>query len=267
MPLKRRNSLLEEVPVLRRRIHFLDEVRGFDLILMVFFHGFYMLGWIYDMAFGRVLFTFFQPVQPFFAGLFIFICGISCHLSHNNLRRGLILAGIAAGISLFLYLFMRDEMIWFGILQFLAVSILLFAALRPLLSKIPPAVGIAVCALLLLLTWHMPAELGSWFGIPGVFSLSLPENLVDISWLYPLGIGRGVGADYFPLLPWFFCFLAGSFVGVWAEAGRFPGWMYKSRLPWLSWIGKHTLVIYVTHQPVLFLLCGGVIRLIRAFGG
>ena len=113
----------------------------------------------------------------------------------------------------------------------------------------------------------MPAELGSWFGIPGVFSLSLPENLVDISWLYPLGIGRGVGADYFPLLPWFFCFLAGSFVGVWAEAGRFPGWMYKSRLPWLPWIGKHTLVIYVAHQPVLFLLCGGVIRLIRAFGG
>lgn len=135
---------MDDTPVLRRRIHFLDEVRGFDLILMVFFHGFYMLGWIYDVAFGRTLFQFFRPVQPLFAGLFIFICGISCYLSHSNARRGLILAGISVGISLFLYLFMRDEMIWFGILHFLAVSILLFAALRPLLSKVSPLAGIAV---------------------------------------------------------------------------------------------------------------------------
>ena len=171
------------------------------------------------------------------------------------------------GISLFLYLFMRDEMIWFGILHFLAVSILLFAALRPLLSKVPPLAGIAVCAVLFLLTYHMSHELGSWFGIKGLFTLPLPESLVDIPWLYPLGIGRGTGADYFPLLPWFFCFLAGSFVGVWAKAGRFPGWMYKSRAPWLSWIGKHTLIIYVVHQPVIYVVCGGVMWLIRAFGG
>ena len=59
---------MDDTPVLRRRIHFLDEVRGFDLILMVFFHGFYMLGWIYDVAFGRTLFQFFRPVQPLLPG-------------------------------------------------------------------------------------------------------------------------------------------------------------------------------------------------------
>ena len=43
--------------------------------------------------------------------------------------------------------------------------------------------------------------------------------------------------------------------------------MYKSRAPWLAWIGKHTLVIYVIHQPVIFVLCAGVMWLIRMFGG
>ena len=42
---------------------------------------------------------------------------------------------------------------------------------------------------------------------------------------------------------------------MWAKEGRFPRWMYRSRLPWLSWLGRHTLVIYVVHQPVVFGLC------------
>ena len=78
-----------------------------------------------------------------------------------------------------------------------------------------------MCAVLFLLTYHMSHELGSWFGIKGLFTLPLPESLVDIPWLYPLGIGRGTGADYFPLLPWFFCFLAGSFVGGMGEGRPF----------------------------------------------
>lgn len=237
-----------------RRIHFMDEVRGFDLLLMIAFHGFYTLG-LFGVPIGFPLFTFFQPVEPFFAGLFIFICGISCRLSHSNWKRGLILLGIAAGMSVFLWFFMREEMIWFGILHFLSVCILLFALCRPLLDKIPPLAGIPVCAVLLLVTWWVPAYRGSFFGIPGLLELHLPASVVENPWLYPLGLGTLDGADYFPLLPWLFCFLAGTFAGVWAKAGKFPGWMYKSRAPWLSWLGRHTLVIYVVHQPVIFAVC------------
>ena len=237
------------------RIHVLDEVRGFDLILMVFFHAFYVIGYLFKYSWGAWLFQFFNPVEPFFAGLFIFICGISCRLSHSNWKRGGLLALVAIGMSLFLYLFMREEMIWFGVLHFLAVSILLFALLRPLLDRIPPWAGLIGSALLLLLTWWVPVYRGSMLGIKGLFGTDIPGWLVDIPALYPLGLGAGEGADYFPLLPWFFCFLAGSFVGVWAKQNRFPRWMYVSRLPWLSWLGRHTLVIYVLHQPVVFGLC------------
>ena len=241
-----------ETDIKPRRIHFLDEVRGFDLILMVAFHAFYVFGWLYDLEWGRKAFLFFTPVEPFFAGLFILLCGISCYLSHSNLRRGLILAGIAAGISVVMYLFMPSEMIWFGILHFLAVAILLFVALKPLLSKIPSWIGLPVCAVLLILTWHLPAEMGGYFGIPGVFQWQVPESIASQWWLYPLGLGRGTGSDYFPVFPHIFTFLGGTFLGVWARDEKFPQWMYKSRAPWLSWLGKHTLIVYVAHQPIVF---------------
>ena len=85
-------------PLTRRRIHFLDEVRGLDILLMVIYHVFYMAGWVFNLSWGRTLFLFFRPVAPFFAGIFVFLCGISCHLSHNNWKRGGMLALIAIGV-------------------------------------------------------------------------------------------------------------------------------------------------------------------------
>lgn len=249
------------------RIHFIDEVRGIDIVLMVAFHAFYTIGWLYQVEWGRTLFRFFDPAAPFFAGLFIFICGISCHLSHSNLRRGLLLAGVSIVISAFLWFFMRSEMIWFGILHFLAIAILLFALLKPLLAHIPPWIGIAACAFLMLITWWVPtahnADGGSYFGIRGLLAVELPDWLASQNWLYPLGFWYIPSADYFPLLPWLFCFLGGSFVGVWVEQGRTPRWMYKSRLPIFSWLGRHTLIIYILHQPVIYAICLCVDALLR----
>ncbi len=239
----------------KKRIHFMDEVRGFDIILMVFFHAFFTIGYVFHVDWGRDLFLFFQPVEPFFAGIFIFICGISCRLSHSNWRRGGLLLLVAAGISVVLWFFMPSEMIWFGILHFLAVAILLFALLRPLLDRVPPLAGLLICAMLFLLTWWVPAYRDGVFGIPGILSLPVPETLAECRWLYPLGLSYIPASDYFPLLPWIFCFLGGSFVGVWAGAGRFPQWMYARRVPFFSWIGKHTLAIYVLHQPAIYGIC------------
>ena len=247
-------------PLTRRRIHFLDEVRGLDILLMVIYHVFYMAGWVFNLSWGRTLFLFFRPVAPFFAGIFVFLCGISCHLSHNNWKRGGMLALIAIGISLVMGLadflnLLPGQMIWFGILHFLATAILLFTLFRPLLSKIPPLAGLLVCAFLFLITWNLPFHQGSTIGIPGVWEWKIPDSLIAMPALYPLGIGYGVGADYFPLFPWIFCFLCGSFIGVWAEQDRFPQWMYRRRVPFFSFLGKMTLPIYVVHQPLAYVLC------------
>ena len=245
----------------RSRVHLLDELRGLFIILMVFFHAFYLLGWEFKIDLFVQAFDFFRPVQPFFAGCFIFICGISCNFSHNNGKRGLILAGIAMLVSLVMWcatfwrLLNPGSEIWFGILHCLAVCILLFDVLQPKLNRVPALVGLLVCAVLFVLCYHVPAapvDLGQYFGLKGVFTLDVPMAARDHPLLYPLGLCPiSSTTDYFPLLPWFFCFLGGTFVGRWT----FPKWTLRSRFPWLSFLGKHTLIIYVLHQPILYGIC------------
>lgn len=254
----------------RKRIHLLDEVRGFSLILMVFFHAFYLIGYSYGVNFCRELFDFFFPAQPFFAGLFIFICGISCNLSRSNLKRGLLLFGAAVLLSgvmwcaTFWRMVTADNQIWFGVLHLLAVCILLYTILRPLLSHITPWLGLSVCAALFVLCYHVPASMGGFFGIRDLFTMAIPAAPTDHPLLYPLGLCPiSPCGDYVPLLPWAFCFFGGTFVGVWATRHKFPKWTYRNRFPALSVIGRHTLLIYLFHQPILYVLCEAVSWVIK----
>ncbi len=239
----------------KARIHLLDELRGFCVVLMIAFHAFYTVGFLFNWKTAIDLFYFFQPAEPFFAGIFIVLCGFSCRLSHSNLKRGLLLAAVAAGMSLVLYVVMRDQMIWFGVLHCLAVCILLFAALKPLLDRVPPLVGAVLSALLMLLTWHFPFYNGGYIGIGETVWWQWPITWAQTVWLLPLGIGEWsmFGADYFPLIPWVFCFLCGTFLGAYRD--RFPAFAMKKHLPPLAFIGRHTLWIYVIHQPIIYGIC------------
>ncbi len=246
----------------KRRIYFLDEVRGFSLILMIFFHAFYLVGYSFDMTFCRDLFDFFLPAQPLFGGLVIFICGISCNLSRNNVKRGLLLLGAAVLLSgvmwcaVFWRMLSADNQIWFGILHLLAVCILLYALLRPALSRVAPWLGLIVCTILFVLCYFVPHSMGGYFGIRGLFTVAVPPASFDHPLLYAFGLCPTTPCgDYVPLIPWMFCFFAGTFVGVWAAKRKFPKWTYRNRFPLFSALGRHTLLIYLFHQPILYVLC------------
>lgn len=246
----------------RGRIRFLDELRGLCIVLMVFYHAFYVAGYLFDVSPAHALFDFFEPIQPFFAGLFVVICGISCHLSHSNLKRGLFLAAAAALLSLVMWcavfwgILSPDSYVWFGVLHCLAACILLYTLLRPTLQLIPPWLGILFSAILFLLCWHVPFDNGYYFGIDGIFRVDIPLAPVNDPWLYAFALCPVYGAsDYFPLIPWFFCFLMGSYIGVWAKKGKFPKTLYRSRVPFLATIGRHTLWVYVLHQPIIYGIC------------
>ena len=254
----------QPTPVLRERLHFLDEVRGLLVILMIFYHGFYTVGYVYNYPIGEKLFTFFEPVEPFFAGAFIVLCGLCCHLSHNNLKRGALLLLVSLLLTGFTLLFFEPvDYIWFGILHLLAVCILLFCLLRRWLSKIPPLVGLALCTVFAAFTWNVPPYQGYFFGLPHFLRWDIPYTWRELHWLCPLGIGDVPGADYFPLLPWVFVFFGGSFLGEYFRRRQFPSWWKPSRVPALSFVGRHALLLYVVHQPVIY----GVLFVIEKLRG
>lgn len=253
----------------RVRIGLLDEVRGLAVILMVFYHGFYLLSEVFGLRFGTLLFDFFTPAQPFFAGVFIVVAGISSRLSRSNAKRGAKLLAIALTVT-FATAVVLPRMgfegfsITFGILHFLSLSMLIFALIRPALDYIPPLWGIVLCMILYLFT----AGIGQGaLGIAPVFKLTLPTSLYELPYLFPFGIGKSgfVSADYFPLFPHIFIFLAGTWFGVFVGSGNLPAWATKTRIKPLAWVGKKALLIYIVHAPLLYLLVFFVRLLLAAF--
>lgn len=239
----------------RERICLMDELRGLAVFCMIFYHGFYTVGYLYNIWLGQFFFKFFMPAEPFFAGLFMFISGISSNLSHSNLARGLKLLALALGVTLVTGVFLPEDIITFGILHFLSVCMILYGLLKRYADRLPFSwAAMIVCALLYLCTRGIPR---GWLGLGPGAGIMLPQSLYESNWAAPLGFHNYAfqSADYFPLLPWIFVFAAGTFTGKLAAQGKFPAFAYPSRVPAFSWLGRHALILYLVHQPVIYGLC------------
>ncbi len=260
---------MENIVQTKNRIHFLDELRGFAAFCMVFYHAFYLLGEFFGLEWAEKLFYFFFSVQPLFAGIFIFICGISCTLSRSNLKRGLILLGVALGFTLVTAGIMPelgfyDCEIYFGIIHFLSVSILIYSILSKKLLKISPFVGVLFCVFLYAFTSGIGrGELA--YG--DLIKINLPEELYQTDFLAPLGIYSPsfFSADYFPIFPQIFIFLAGVFCGNYLKYKGYPEWSFGKRILFFGFLGRNALIIYIVHMPVIFAVAYGIEFVINLF--
>ncbi len=240
----------------RIRLNFLDEIRGLAVFCMIFYHAFYICGYFFGQEWASFLFDFFLPVQPWFAGIFIFVCGVSCSLSKSNLKRGLVLLGAAVGFTLVTALILpamgfEGTEVYFGILHLLAVSVLLYAFTEKRTVKIPSFAGILLCAVLYAFTSGISE---GRLGYGSFINITLPETLYENNYLVPLGIyaPQFYSADYFPIFPNIFIFISGALTGrICAERG-YPDWIYPERVPFLGALGRHSLVIYIVHMPAIF---------------
>ena len=173
--------------------------------------------------------------------------------------RALALLGIAYGVTLVTYVFVGERFVQFGILHLLAVNIFLFRYLahRPL------------CALLVSV-------------LIIIFTPLLKETVTTTTPLYYLwyamGLahqGKGVAIDYFPLLPWSAVTGIGITVGHLVYNSQFTkiiqnftnpiragvASLFSKFISPLLFLGRHSLIIYLIHVPliVFLLLLTGVL--------
>lgn len=231
------------------RVYLLDEIRGFAILCMVVYHAMFNLKYSFGVNVPIFFESWFDIIRDIFAGAFIFISGIMCRYSHDNVRRGAQCFVLGMIITFVVPFFGSD--IKFGILHLLGISMMLYGLLSGVLERIPPIVGFIVFALLAAFTWN--ASKG-FVGFGGSFKWNFPAAAHEVGVLYPLGIlpPKFYSADFFPLMPWFFVFLAGSYMGYWFKSGSMPRMFYNSHCKWLAAVGRATIWIYILHVPLIY---------------
>ena len=237
-------------PVAAKRLWLLDALRGAALVNMLAYHalydGVYVFGhtggWYDISAPGCHIW------QQYICWSFLLLSGYSATLARRPLKNGLVVAGCAAVLTVATAVYMPSQAIWFGVLHLNAAAMLLTCLLRPLLQACPAGPGLAVCAALFALTNQLPY---GYLGFEGLRLVRMPASLyrANLFWLGLPDLTKFSSADYFPLLPWLFLFWCGWFLArLWRpRTGRAP-----AALRPLAFAGRHTLAVYMAHQPVLY---------------
>lgn len=215
------------------RIREIDVLRGAALLLMIFFHLLFDLKEIYGypVNYNQGLFYYIGKIS---AIMFIMISAVSSSLSRNNLRRGVKLLLIAGAITAVTHLYSPVLGIKFGILHFLGLSMLLYPVFRNLNKYLLVLLGILMVSLGLYLD-KIPARANYLFIL----------NLTGPGWS---------SADYYPLLPWFGVFLFGISLGKILYPENRSLLSGSNRAEILAFLGRHTLPVYLVHQPLLIII-------------
>ena len=226
-----------------------DELRGLDLLSMIGYHACWELIFLFGMS--AAWYTGWQGHlwQQSICWVFILLSGFCVPLGHRTLKRGAQVFAAGALVTVVTLDFMPEDRVVFGVLTFLGSAMLLTGVLEPLLKKIPPAAGLAVSAVLFALTYHLDER---WLGFGGL-RLALPDAWYANYFTAFFGFlpFDFYSTDYFALLPWLFLFWAGYFLhGVVGRARMVP--LRRSGCPALGWMGRHSLLLYLLHQPVIY---------------
>lgn len=236
------------------RLHLLDTVRGITVLSMVFYHTLWDVVYIY----GKDLLWYRGPWgyiwQQSICWTFILLSGFCVGLSKNIFKRGLVVFLSGVLVSAATYIFTPSSKILFGVLTLIGSSMLICAATKKLLKKIPPIIGGSVSVLLFLVFRNCNE---GYLGFETLNIVKLPDTLYKNLFTAYLGFPPRwfLSADYFSLFPWMFLFLTGYFLhNILEKCGLKEKLFIGGRIEPFAFIGKNSLIIYLLHQLVIYLI-------------
>ncbi len=241
----------------RIRYQALDELRGLVFISMVLYHGMwdmvYMFGYEEPWYQGTAGYVWQQSI----CRSFILLSGFCWSFGRKKYRYAALVFVCGLLVTLATCLFLPEDRVIFGVLTFLGTAAFVTTLLQPFLSRRRPAPGLLVSALLFVITRNVNQ---GFLGFEGWRLFRLPEtwyqNLVTTFFGFPSE--DFYSTDYFSLIPWMFLYLSGYFlyrcISERHESGRLPSFLEKGRISPLRWVGQHSLLLYLLHQPLIFVL-------------
>lgn len=235
-----------------QRVRLFDALRGLSVASMVGFHLCYDLRYLAGMSLPWFQGTFQDVWRASISWVFLLLAGVMSSYTRSNYRRAAKYSAFALAIFVVTTIAAVDDPISFGII-FCMAACTVAAAMLGSLDALPrgPVAGLA-CIIAFLALLRLP----SGYLDLGFARVMLPRALYATPWLSWLGLpGPGfVSGDYYPLLPYLFMYLAGASVGPALREAFTSGRLRDFGLRPLEWLGRHALLVYAAHQPVLLVV-------------
>ncbi|HET7412589.1 MAG TPA: DUF1624 domain-containing protein [Pararhizobium sp.] len=229
----------------RRRIVWIDSARGVAIVAMAVYHFAWDLqhfGYVTPPTIDVGGWKLFARTD---ASSFLFLVGVSLVLAHHPQirwrgfwkRMAMIVAG-AIAITVVTWFVTPGSFIFFGILHAIAAASLIGL----LFLRLPPWLTIVIAVGVFIAPWYLASPI---FDYPPLWFIGLSDRLRPSN-------------DYVPLLPWLTPVLVGIAATKIAKANGVLEWL-RDHAPsprgiaaGLAFSGRHSLAIYLLHQPVLF---------------
>ena len=230
------------------RHHDIDTLRGAALVSMIAYHTcwdlVYLSGfdWGWYRSFGAYLW------QQSICWTFILLSGYCFFLGRRPVRRGLVTFGAGALVSAVTAFVLPEDPVFCGVLTFLGLAALISVSLKPLLRCLPAQAGLAASFSLFLLFRDVN---GGFFGFEGLRVAPAPVGTGVLATVLGFPAPGFHSSDYFSLLPWLFLFWTGLFLSRLRPERED---LLLRPFPLLTAMGRHSLLIYLLHQPVLYVL-------------
>ena len=238
--------------VKKSRYALLDTIRGMVLVSMMIYHATWNLVYLYGRDWSWYRSRGACLWQQSICWTFILLSGFCFSLARKPMKNAILVLGSGAAVTMTTLLVMPENRVIFGVLTCIGSCLFLTSFGERYLKKVPSVMAAGVNFFLFLITKNINSGV---LGLGECRFAQLPESWYENYVTAYLGFPfkKFYSTDYFSLFPWLFLFLTGFYL---YEIFYKNGWLeipfLKKKIGVFSFLGRHSLIIYLLHQPMIY---------------